>query len=372
MLLCVTSMTPRLCFSHCNLVNMTLHDTTSSTKCQTVTLLDICFFVLCTHVCYVTTIGNRLGNGITHVVATAANRPDMPPIFEVPVPSTVTTLLLTYDKGNITCINLPANILRKTATYSADIFETLCTIKQSDSDSNSESVGIRLQAVSACTIDNSWCIAKVLHGSNDIEIIQVNSDTSMKQLACIKGPAITEGTDVIGAIVMKTSYRNMIVQLIVAYKHDNTMHVYDTVHGHELCKPISIGIRSDTIADIFIDARSTSVFTTSTWLPSVHCWSRHIDARNTGKYMTDVADAEMQTYNKLENDKKLAYDFTQLRACIQQQPPTLLESLELVHWCPEYNKCHYELVKILLDPKLSPLAITGNMYCNIIISSTVG
>jgi hypothetical protein len=73
--------------------------------------------------------------------------------------------------------------------------------------------------------------------------------------------------------------------------------------------------------------------------------------------MRDVLDAEIQTYNNPEKDDKLIYDFTNLRACIQQQQPTLLECVELVHWCANSN-CN-DLMKILLDPKLSPFAIKG-------------
>jgi hypothetical protein len=152
----------------------------------------------------------------------------------------------------------------------------------------------------------------------------------------------------------------MIVQLVVAYKHDSTLRVYDTVHGREVYKPLSLGITGDTIADVSIDTHSNSVFTTSTWLPSVHCWSLDIDANNSGKYMNtskymrDVALAELGLGAK---DKQLPKTFTKLIACIQQQPPSLLDSLALVKWSADMRRD--DLLKLLLDPQLSPLAVQG-------------
>jgi hypothetical protein len=166
--------------------------------------------------------------------------------------------------------------------------------------------------------------------------VQVSKDTTIKQIAYIKGPAITDHADVIGAIVLQTNTMNKKVQLIVAYKHDSTVRVYDTVHGRELCKPLSIGIRGDTIADVFIDTDSKCLFTTSTWLPSVHCWSLDIEARNRGDYMIDIANVELVAHKKQKQKQtKPVYGFKKLMACIQQQPPTLLESLRLVEWCAQ-------------------------------------
>jgi hypothetical protein len=309
---------------------------------------------LCSQTLYAT-IGSTLGDGITNIAVLPPKREGdyisrLSPI-PVPVPSTETSLIVTYEQGNMTCINLPANILSWTASSTIDSYETFWTIKQRGSTT-------RLLAVSKCDTSRSWCIAKVKHGSNDIDIIEVNSDASFKQLAYIKGPAITESTDVIGAIVLETTNMSLKHQLVVAHKHDNTIRVYDTVHGRELCKPMSIGISSDTIADVFVDTSSNSIFTTSTWLPSVHCWSMYIDARNTGKYMLDIANAELVAYKKL-HEEGISYDFAKLMACIQQQPPTLLESLELVRWCAEENRCT-ELLKTLLNPKLPPFSIKGN------------
>jgi hypothetical protein len=168
-----------------------------------------------------------LGKGITNVIVIPAQyKYQMSPFRLISsVPAAPTTVILTYDKSTILCIKLPANILRKTATYDTEIYETLWTIEQTRSNSTT-----RLLAVSAHSVDDSWCIAKVQHGSNDIEIIQVKSDTSIKQLACIKGPATAEAYDVIGAIVLRRSEENNTVQLVVAYKHDNTVRAYDTVH----------------------------------------------------------------------------------------------------------------------------------------------
>jgi hypothetical protein len=293
----------------------------------------------------ITTPGNSLGQGITNVDTIQP----LPTDCSLVIPAAVDTaiiLILTYDKVNITCIKLPRNIMRKTATYGSDIYETLWTVNQPSTST------IRLLAVTAVRINsiiNSWCIATVKHGSNDIDIMHVNSDKTIKQLAHIKGPAITVGTDVIGAIVLQTC--NMKVQLVAAYKHDSTLRVYDTVHGRELCKPIAIGISGDTIADMFIDAYSNSVFTTSTWLPSLHCWSLEISTRRTSKYLIDVATAELESYTVLK-DKQSAKGFERLMACIQQQPPTLLTSLALVSWCAEV-RC-IELLQLLLDRKMSP------------------
>jgi hypothetical protein len=118
--------------------------------------------------------------------------------------------------------------------------------------------------------------------------MQINSDKTIKQLACIKGPAFTDVADTIGAIVLQ----NRIIkhQLVVSYKHDSMIRVYDIVSGQEIGKPVSIGVGGD-IADIFIHTYSNYVFATSTWLPSVHCWSLNIDLNN-GKYMKDAAYAD--------------------------------------------------------------------------------
>jgi hypothetical protein len=312
------------------------------------------FLCLCSQTLYAT-ICSTLGEGITNITVLPPKREGdyisrLSPV-PVPVPSTETILIVTYDQGTMTCINLPASFLSWTASSTIDSYETLWTIKQRGSTT-------RLLAVSKCDTSRNWCIAKVKHGSNDIDIIEVNSDASFKQLAYIRGPAITEGTDVIGAIVLQTNNMSMKHQLVVAYKHSNTMRVYDTVHEHELCKPMSIGISSDIIADVFVDTRSNSIFTTSAWLPSVHCCSMYIDARNTGKYMLDIANAELVPYKKLHEQGK-TYDFAKLMSCIQQQPPTLLESLELERWCAEENRS-IELLKALLNPELSPFSIEGN------------
>jgi hypothetical protein len=291
---------------------------------------------------YVTqSLDTSLGNGITDVIV--IQEPKIidyyaPSLSLIPdgTPSTVTTLILTYDNVDSSCINLPVNILHKTATDSSDVYETMWTIKQKSrhsdtADSSDGTNSIRLLAVSACTITNSWCIAKVKHGSNDVDIIQVSKDSTMKQLAHIKGPAKIDYVDVIGAMVLQTNSMKKKVQLIVAFKHDSTMRVYDIVHGRELCRPISISISGDSIADIFVDTDSKCVFTTSTWLSSVHCWSLDTEARNKGDYMIDIANAELVAYKKQKQKQtKPVYEFKKLMACIQQQPPTLLESLKLV------------------------------------------
>jgi hypothetical protein len=94
--------------------------------------------------------------------------------------------------------------------------------------------------VSAYTFNDNWCVATVKHGSNDIEIMQVDSDKTIKQLAHIKGPAITEHNDVIGATALQTN--NVRLQLVVAYKHDSVLRVYDTVAGQEVGQKILVAI----------------------------------------------------------------------------------------------------------------------------------
>jgi hypothetical protein len=170
-----------------------------------------------------------------------------------------------------------------------DIYQTLWTINEdqiSSSNNNSSSSSIRLLAATADSY-NCWCVAIVKHGSSYTELMQVDSDKTIKQLAYIKGPAIIEHTDVVGAIVLHKFNRTLLLK--VAYKHDSTIRVYNTVDALEICKPISIGISGDTTADVFIDTYSNSVFTTSTWLPSVHCWSLYASTTNSGQNMIDAA-----------------------------------------------------------------------------------
>jgi hypothetical protein len=254
----------------------------------------------------------------------------------------------------VTCIKLPSNVQHKTATFGTDIYQTLWTIRpQSTSISSIGSNGsIRLLAVSAYTYSDSWCVATVKHGSNDIEIMQVDSDKSIEQLAYIKGPAITEHTDVIGAIALQSN--NVRLQLVVAYKYDSTIRVYDTVDGQEVGKPISIGVGGDTIADVFIDTHSNSVFTTSTWLPSVHSWSLKTDTSNNGYSMIDAAIEDITHSRRLHEKRWNSCKYTKLLANIQQHGPTLLEDLNLIKWCTQEG--HLHLLERLLHPILSPIA----------------
>jgi WD40 repeat protein len=270
------------------------------------------------------------------------------------------SLVLTYDKSTVTCIKLPADILHKTATYGTDIYQTLWTINKDQIKSsidNSSSSSIRLLAVSADSY-NCWCVVVVKHGSNDIDIMQADSDNTIKHSAYIKGSAITEHTDVVGAIVLHKFNRTLLLK--VAYKHDNTIRVYDTVDALEICKPISIGISGDSIADVFIDTYIISVFTTSTWLPSVHCWSLYASTTNSGQNMIDAAIEDITQRTRAPDGRPLPYTFTKLLACIQQYPPTILENLNSVKWCAV--KSHLTLLALLLDPINSPIA-KGKLLC---------
>jgi hypothetical protein len=306
---------------------------------------------------YVYPIGDglySLGTGITNVNVMPPQKSTGDDFF-VLANETWVTIVLTYDDSTVTCIKLTSNILHKTATYGTDIYQTLWTIRpQSTGIGSSNSNGsIRLLAVSACTFrSESWCVATVKHGSNDIEIMQVDSDKTTKQLAYIKGPAITELTDVIGAIALQCN--NMRLQLVVAHRYDSMLRVYDTIDGQEVGKPISIRVGGDTIADMFIDTHSNSVFTTSTWLPSVHSWSLKTDTSNNGYSMIDAAHDDITHSRRLHEKRWNSCRYTKLLANIQQHPPTLLENLNLITWCTQEG--HLHLLERLLLPTLSPIA----------------
>jgi hypothetical protein len=158
--------------------------------------------------------------------------------------------------------------------------------------------------------------------------MQINSDKTIKQLACIKGPAFTDVADTIGAIVLQ----NRIIkhQLVVSYKHDSMIRVYDIVSGQEIGKPVSIGVGGDTISNIFIHTYSNYVFATSTWLPSVHCWSLNIDFINNGKYMKDAAYADWK--REVFSEKKTSQPHKLFLECIQQQPPPRRKHHNLINF----------------------------------------
>jgi hypothetical protein len=159
----------------------------------------VCLLLQCACIRYFIP-GTSLGKGITDVIIVPQLRIENVSVGAIPTVDSAITLMLTYDHINITCIKLPAKLLHKPATYNSDIYETLWTLKQQSLTGNdsSSSNSIRLLAITANRTNStitSWCVAAVKHGSNDVEIAQVNSDKSIKQLACIKGPATTDSTN---------------------------------------------------------------------------------------------------------------------------------------------------------------------------------
>eukprot|EP00953_Heterococcus_sp_UTEX-ZZ885_P009588 5640-Heterococcus_DN1.PRE.2 len=260
--------------------------------------------------------GDGYGKGISNVIVLPA---------EDKAEASV-DVILTYSNSIVTCIKVSTDVLlRKTAPEGTTTHRTLWTIRP---------------------------------GGASIRLLVMNSDKTIKQLACIKGPAFTEIEDVIGAIVLQN--HTIKHQLVGTYKHDSMIRVYDIVSGQEIGKPVSIGVGGDTIADIFIDTYSNVVFATSTWLPSVHCWSLNIDFMNNGKYMKDAAYADWK--REVFPEKKTSQPHKHLLECIQQHPPSLLESLYLVRYSAEFG-ARKELLILLLDPTKSPRA--NGEYCTI-------
>jgi hypothetical protein len=63
----------------------------------------------------------------------------------------------------------------------------------------------------------------------------------------------------------------------------------------------------------------------------------------------------------------LTYDFTETRVCIQQQSPTLLESLNLLHLCAQQG--HSNLLQNIVRPQNDTIRYKGKTYCIVVTAS---